>query len=169
MTPQLTSAARNPSNDDIITSTFIHVLSAFAIAEAQQDIFLRIKSFVILNNFELPKLNGIYNGSDFAKGRGAKTRYLHFLFSQALQTAIHANWIAMAHSILIHCRELRLTLQVSKMDLSVLLSCANYDLMNLLVEYGAYFDRSERSIEAERINVLKKKRGPLDGTTEGDE
>ena len=64
---------------------------------------------------------------------------------------------------------LRLTLQVSKMDLSVLLSCANYDLMNLLVEYGAYFDRSERSIEAERINIQKKKRGPLDGTTEGDE
>ena len=84
LTPTLTSAARNPSNDDIITSTFIHVLSAFAIAEAQQDIFLRIKSYVILNGFELPKLNGIYNGSDFNEVCQAKTRYLHFLFSQAL-------------------------------------------------------------------------------------
>ena len=31
----VTNAARNPTNDDIITSTFVHVLSAFAIAEAQ--------------------------------------------------------------------------------------------------------------------------------------
>ena len=77
----MTSAARNPTNEDIITSTFVHVLSAFAIAEAQQDIFLRIKQYVILNSFELPKLNGIYIGSDFEDVRAAKTSYLHFLFS----------------------------------------------------------------------------------------
>ena len=61
----MTSAARNPTNDDIITSTFVHVLSAFAIAEAQQDIFLRVKSYLVMNGYELPKLNGIYLSSDF--------------------------------------------------------------------------------------------------------
>ena len=104
----MTSAARNPTNDDIITSTFVHVLSAFAIAEAQQDIFLRVKSYLVMNGYELPKLNGIYNGSDFMAVRRVKTSYLHKLFSQALQTAIHANWIAMAHSILIHCKEMHI-------------------------------------------------------------
>ena len=29
----LTNAAKNPTNEDVIASTFIHVLSAFAIAE----------------------------------------------------------------------------------------------------------------------------------------
>ena len=77
----VTNAARNPTNDDIITSTFVHVLSAFAIAEAQQDIFLRVKSYVILNDFELPKLNGIYTSTDFKEVRTVKTSYLHFLFS----------------------------------------------------------------------------------------
>ena len=55
----------------------------------------------------------------------------------------------MAHSILIHCKELRLSASVSKMDLSVLVSIQNYDLMGLLIDYGAYFDRNDRSIEAE--------------------
>ena len=32
--PDVTNAARNPTNEDIIMSTFVHVLSAFAIAEA---------------------------------------------------------------------------------------------------------------------------------------
>lgn len=155
--PLVTNAARNPTNDDIITSTFVHVLSAFAIAEAQQDIFLRIKQYVILGGFELPKLNGIYNGLDFDEVRAAKTSYLHFLFSQALQTAVHANWISMAHSILIHCKEMRFNIHVSKMDLSVLLHNSNYELMNLLIEYAAYFDRNERSIEAERMNMLEIK------------
>ena len=65
--------------------------------------------------------------------------------------AIHANWIAMANAILIHCKEMRLTVNVSKMDLSVLLSNNNYELMNMLIEYGAFFDRNERSIEAEKM------------------
>lgn len=127
------------------------MLSAFAIAEAQQDIFLRVKSYVIMNGFELPRLNGIYNGSDFTAVRQVKTSYLHTLFSQALQTAIHANWISMAHSILIHCKEMHIQVSISKMDLSVLLSNSTYELMNILIEYGAYFDRNERSIEAEKM------------------
>ena len=147
--PVVTNAARNPTNDDIICSTFTHVLSAFAIAEAQQDIFLRVKSYLILNEFELPPLNGIYNGSSFNEVRLVKTSYLHFLFSHALQVALHANWMAMAHSILIHCKDLRLSASVSKMDLSVLVASQNYDLMGLLIDYGAYFDRNERSIEAQ--------------------
>ena len=57
----------------------------------------------------------------------------------------------MANAILIHCKEMRLTVNVSKMDLSVLLSNTNYELMNMLVEYGAFFDRNERSIEAEKM------------------
>ena len=65
--------------------------------------------------------------------------------------AIHANWISMANAILIHCKEMRLTVNISKMDLSVLLSNTNYELMNMLVEYGAFFDRNERSIEAEKM------------------
>ena len=110
---------------------------------------------MVLNNYELPKLNGIYNGSDFEDVRASKTSYLHFLFSQALQTAIHANWYTMAHSILIHCKEMRFNTHVSKMDLSVLIHNANYDLMNLLIQYGSFFDRNERSIEAERMEVLE--------------
>ena len=57
----------------------------------------------------------------------------------------------MAHSILIHCKENRLTLGVTKLDLSVLLNNNSYELMNLLIEYGAYFERQERSIEAEHL------------------
>ena len=57
----------------------------------------------------------------------------------------------MANAILIHCKEMRLTVNISKMDLSVLLSNTNYELMNMLVEYGAFFDRNERSIEAEKM------------------
>ena len=148
---KMTNAAINPTNDDIISSTFIHVMSAFAIAEAQQDIFLRIKAYVVLNGFELPKLNGIYTSSDFNEVRTVKTSYLHHLFTQALQTAIHANWIAMAQAILIHTKEMRLSVNVTKMDLSVLLHNQNYELMNLLIEYGAYFDRNERSIEAAKM------------------
>ena len=30
-----TNVARNPSNDEIITCSFVHILSAFAIVEAQ--------------------------------------------------------------------------------------------------------------------------------------
>lgn len=165
----LTNAARNPTNDDIITSTFVHVLSAFAIAEAQQDIFLRIKSYLVLNGFELPRLNGIYNSSDFMAVRQVKTSYLHILFSQALQTAVHANWIAMAHSILIHCKEMRIQVSVSKMDLSVLLSNATYELMNLLIEYGAYFDRNERSIVAEKMLFKQVPKQPGENTDSEEE
>jgi len=57
----------------------------------------------------------------------------------------------MAHSILIHCKEMRLTLDVTKLDLSVLLNNSSYELMNLLIEYDAYYDRKERSIEAEHL------------------
>lgn len=57
----------------------------------------------------------------------------------------------MAHSILIHCKENRLTLGLTKLDLSVLLSNHNYELMNLLIEYGANFENQERSIEAEHL------------------
>lgn len=63
---------------------------------------------------------------------------------------------------MVHCKEMHLSLQVSKMDLSVLISNANFELMNLLIEYGAYFDRNERSIEAERMKVIAKKQSPLD-------
>ena len=63
---------------------------------------------------------------------------------------------------MVHCKEMHLSLQVSKMDLSVLISNANFELMNLLIEYGAYFDRNERSIEAERMKVIQKKQSPLD-------
>lgn len=118
---------------------------------------MRIKNYVITSDYELPKLNGIYNSISFDEVRVTKTSYLHSLFSQALQTAIHANWIAMAHSILIHCKEMHLSLSLSKMDLSVLLSNANYELMNLLIEYHAYFDRNERSIEAERMYLKERK------------
>ena len=51
---------KNPTNGDIVSSTFAHVLAAFAIAEAQQDIFLRVKTYLILKDYELPPLNGIY-------------------------------------------------------------------------------------------------------------
>ena len=68
----------------------------------------------------------------------------------------------MAHTIMVHCKEMHLSLQVSKMDLSVLISNANFELMNLLIEYGAYFDRNERSIEAERMKVIPKMQSPLD-------
>ena len=61
----------------------------------------------------------------------------------------------MANAILIHCKEMRLTVNVSKMDLSVLLSNTNYELMNMLIEYGAFFDRNERSIEAEKMTFNK--------------
>ena len=75
----------------------------------------------------------------------------------------------MASAILIHCKEMRLTVNVSKMDLSVLLNNANYELMNMLIEYGAYFDRNERSIEAEKmtfkeLQVLPVKDEGDDGT-----
>ena len=59
----------------------------------------------------------------------------------------------MAHSILIHSKEMRLSVNVSKMDLSVLLHNANYEMMNLLIDYGAYFDRNERSLEAEKMSL----------------
>ena len=49
---------------------------------------------------------------------------------------------------------MRFNTHVSKMDLSVLIHNANYELMNLLVEYGTYFDRNERSIEAEKMEIV---------------
>ena len=55
------------------------------------------------------------------------------------------------------------------MDLSVLIDNANFELMNLLIEYGAYFDRNERSIEAERMKVMPKKKSPLDAAEDGTE
>ena len=58
----------------------------------------------------------------------------------------------MAHSILIHCKVMHIQVSVSKMDLSVLLGNSSFELMNLLIEYGAYFDRNERSIEAEKMH-----------------
>ena len=94
----------NPSNTDIINSSLVHVLTAFAIAEDQQDIFLRVKAYLTLRRFQLPKLNGIYSYSDWREARACKTSYLHHLFSNALQVAIHANWMVMCHAILIHCQ-----------------------------------------------------------------
>ena len=75
----------------------------------------------------------------------------------------------MAHAILLHCKEMRLTVNVTKMDLSVLLSNTNYELMNMLIENGAFFDRNERSIEAEKmtlkeVQVLPVKDDGDDGT-----
>ena len=78
------AAVKAPTNDDIITSTFTHVLSAFAIAEAQQDIFLRIETYLIQKDYELPKLNGIYKRQNFEDVRSGKTSYLSLLFSHAL-------------------------------------------------------------------------------------
>lgn len=75
----------------------------------------------------------------------------------------------MAHTIMVHCKAMRLSLQVSKMDLSVLINNANFELMNLLIEYGAYFDRNDRSIEAERMKIIPKKKSPLDPTEDGTE
>ena len=54
------------------------------------------------------------------------------------------------------------------MDLSVLLNNATYELMNILIEYGAYFDRNERSIEAEKMlfKELPKAPGETDSEVE---
>ena len=54
------------------------------------------------------------------------------------------------------------------MDLSVLLNNATYELMNILIEYGAYFDRNERSIEAEKMlfKELPKVPGETDSEVE---
>ena len=41
------------------------------------------------------------------------------------------------------------------MDLSVLLSNANFDMMNVLIQFGAYFDRNDRSIEPEKMKIIK--------------
>lgn len=57
----------------------------------------------------------------------------------------------MAHSILIHCKQNRLSVDITKLDLSVLLDNSSYELMNLLIVFGVYFDRKERSIEAEHL------------------
>ena len=65
----------------------------------------------------------------------------------------------MAHSILIHCKEMRMQVSISKMDLSVLLSNATFELMNILIEYGAYFDRNETSITAEKMLFIPAPRG----------
>jgi len=129
---------------------------------------LRLKAYVIQSAFELPRLNGIYEADDFAEVLAARTRYLHFLFSQALQTSVHANWNSMAQAILIHAKEMRFSLQVSKMELSVLLNNQNYELMNHLIQYGAFFDRNERSIEAERMNKAAAQKDPF-GKQEDDQ
>lgn len=57
----------------------------------------------------------------------------------------------MVHSILIHCKKNRLSVDVTKLDLSVLLGNSSYEIMNLLMMFGVYFDRKERSIEAEHL------------------
>ena len=73
----------------------------------------------------------------------------------------------MAHSILIHCKEMHIQVSVSKMDLSVLLSNTSYELMNILTEYGAYFDRNENSILAEKMHFIEMPKEP--GEIDSDE
>ena len=55
------------------------------------------------------------------------------------------------------------------MDLSVLLSNATYELMNILIEYGAYFDRNERSIEAEKMIFIPEPKAAGEQTDSDDE
>ena len=53
------------------------------------------------------------------------------------------------------------------MDLSVLLSNSSYELMNILTEYGAYFDRNENSIQAEKMHFIEMPKEP--GEMDSDE
>lgn len=69
---------------DVINSPQVHILSALAIAEDNQEIFKRIVRFLSIKGWELPKHNGIYDQEIWEKVRASRSSYLHSLISEAL-------------------------------------------------------------------------------------
>jgi len=121
----------------------VHILSAFAIAEDEPEIFKRIVRFLSLKGWELPKNNGIYERHDWQGVVTCKSSFLNELMSEALQAAIQMDWFLLCDTIINYAKPQQFFLSISSDSISALIENEAFDLMVALLQNNIFLAKKK--------------------------
>lgn len=130
---------------DVINSPQVHILTALAIAEDNQEIFKRIVRFLSIKGWELPKHNGIYDQDSWEKVKESRSKYLNGLISEALQAAIQMDWYLLCDTIISYAARQQFFLSITSQSVSALIENEAYDLMISLLANNVFLAKRKNN------------------------